>query len=256
MRESIELCFHITRRNWTVYKKDFIANISPTLADPALVMISLGLGLGSYLTNVEGMSYMKFLAPGLTVATALFTSFFESSYGFYVRMTFENVFKAMLTTPIGVSEVVIGELFWVGLKGAVMSLGVTIVLALFGLVSNLAFIPFLAVVGFLVALPCGAMGLLATAYVRNINQFQTVYSFIIAPLYFLSGIFFPISSMAQPIRIIAEFFPLIHGVRLAQAFYWSRGISDAVFYSGSILVVQGLIFSWWSFVKIRQKLVS
>ena len=78
--ESFKLCLHITHRNWTVYKKDLVANISPTVADPALILVSLGLGLGAYLTNIEGMSYMKFLAPGLTVATALFTSFFESSH--------------------------------------------------------------------------------------------------------------------------------------------------------------------------------
>lgn len=93
MLDSFKLCMHITRRNWIVYKKDLAANISPTVADPALVLVSLGLGLGSFITNVEGMTYMQFLAPGLTVATALFTSFFESSYGFYVRMTFENVYK-------------------------------------------------------------------------------------------------------------------------------------------------------------------
>lgn len=256
MLESIRLCFHITLRNWTVYKKDLIANISPTVADPALILISLGLGLGSYLTNVEGMSYMQFLAPGLTVATALFTSFFESSYGFYVRMTFENVFKAMLTTPIGVKEVVFGELIWIGLKGAIMAVGVSIVLALFGMMTNPWLIPMLAIVGFLVAIPCGAMGLLATAYVRNINQFQTIYSFIIAPLYFLSGIFFPIDQMATPVRVAAEFFPLIHGVRLAQSLFWERGIADAFLFSGSILIVQGVVLCWWAFYKIQRKLIS
>lgn len=256
MLESIRLYFHITHRNWIVYKKDLIANISPTVADPALILVSLGLGLGSFLTDVEGMSYMQFLAPGLTVATALFTSFFESSYGFYVRMTFENVFKAMLTTPIGVPEVVFGELIWVGLKGAVMAVGVAIVLALFGLMVNPWLIPALSIVGLLVAIPCGAMGLLATALVRNINQFQTVYSFIIAPLYFLSGIFFPIDSMSQPVRVVAEFFPLIHGVRLAQSLFWERGIAEAFLYSGSILVIQSIVLCAWAYVKIRKKLVS
>lgn len=255
MREFFRLCLHITRRNWTVYKKDLVANISPTVADPALILVSLGLGLGSFLTNVEGMSYMQYLAPGLTVATSLFTSFFESSYGFYVRMTFENVFKAMLTTPIGVREVVFGEMFWVGLKGAIMSVCVAIVLAMFGLMVNPLLIPMLAIVGFLVALPCGAMGLLATAMVRNINQFQTVYSFIIAPLYFLSGIFFPISQMAAPVRLAAEFFPLIHGVRLAQALFWDRGIAEAFAYSGTILVLQSLIFCALAYSRISKKLV-
>ncbi|MCM2282753.1 MAG: ABC transporter permease, partial [Bdellovibrionaceae bacterium] len=234
MLESLWLSLHITRRNWTVYKKDLIANISPTIADPALIMVSLGLGLGSYLTNVDGMTYMQYLAPGLTVATALFTSFFESSYGFYVRMTFENVFKAMLTTPIGVREVIVGEIIWVGVKGAAMSVGVAVVLALFGLMVNPWWIPGLAIVGFLVAIPCGAMGLLATALVRNINQFQSVYSFLIAPLYYLSGIFFPINQMTPALRIAAEFFPLIHGVRLAQAMFWNQGIAKAMLVNGSI----------------------
>ena len=256
MTESFKLCLHIVRRNWTVYKKDLIANISPTVADPALIMVSLGLGLGAYLTNIEGMTYMQYLAPGLTVATALFTSFFDSSYGFYVRMTFENVFKAMLTTPIGVKEVVIGEMLWVGLKGAAMAVGVGIVLALFGLMVNPWLLPLLFTVGFLVALPCGAMGLLATAMVRNINQFQTVYSFIIAPLYFLSGIFFPIEQMAKPVRIVAEFFPLIHGVRLAQSIFWEKGILEAHLYHGSILILQSAILCTWAYFKIRKKLIN
>lgn len=256
MLESFKLCLHITLRNWTVYKKDLVANISPTVADPAFIMISLGLGLGTYLSNVEGMTYMQYLAPGLTVATALFTSFFESSYGFFVRMTYENVFKAMLTTPIGVKEIVLGEMLWVGLKGAVMAVCVAIFLALFGLMANPLLIPLLAIVGFLVALPCGAMGLLATALVNNINQFQTVYSFIIAPLYFLSGIFFPIAHMATPVRVVAEFFPLIHGVKLAQALFWDKGIGEVMLYDGTILILQSILFCSIAYWKIRKKLIN
>ncbi len=256
MLESLKLCLHITLRNWTVYKKDLIANISPTVADPALIMVSLGLGLGSFITNVEGMTYMQYLAPGLTVATALFTSFFESSYGFYVRMSYENVFKAMLTTPIGVREVVFGEMIWVGLKGAVMAVCVAIVLALCGMMANPWLIPALSIVGFLVALPCGAIGLLATALVNNINQFQTVYSFIIAPLYFLSGIFFPIGQMSAPVRLVSEFFPLIHGVRLAQALFWNRGILEAFSSSGGILVIQSIVLCALAYLRIRKKLVA
>lgn len=255
MLESIRLFFQITHRNWIVYRKDLLANISPTVADPALILVSLGLGLGSYLTNIEGRSYMQFLAPGLTVATSLFTSFFESSYGFYVRMSFENVFKAMLTTPIGVREVVFGELIWVALKGAAMAVGVAIVLALCGLMVNPWLIPLVSIVGCLVALPCGAMGLLATAWVRNINQFQTVYSFLIAPLYFLSGIFFPIEKMSPAVRVVAELFPLIHGVRIAQAIFWDRDIAEALLFHGGILVVQSVVLCTLAYTQIRKKLV-
>ncbi len=256
MRETLLLSLHITRRNWMVYKKDLIANISPTVADPALIMVSLGFGLGGYLTNVEGMSYMQYLAPGLVIATSLFTSFFESSYGFFVRMTYENVFKAMLTTPIGLREVVLGEMLWVGLKGAVMSVCVSIVLALVGLMANPLYIPALAVVGFLVALPCGAMGLISTARVKNINQFQTVYSFLIAPLFYLSGIFFPIAEMMPPLRWVAECFPLIHGVRLSQALYWDKNILMTTLIHGGILILQSFFYCSIGYHQIRKKLVT
>jgi lipooligosaccharide transport system permease protein len=256
MRDLILMPWKITVRNWLVYKQDLVANTSPTIADPALIMVSLGLGLGSFLADVEGMTYMQFLAPGLTIATALFTSFFESSYGFYVRMTFENIFKAMLTTPMSVRDIVLGELVWVGLKGFIMALGVGVALALFGFMKNPWLLPFVGVIGFAVAVPCGAIGLIASATVSNINQFQTVYSFIIAPLFYLSGIFFPITNMASALRIFADIFPVSHGVLLAQAVFWEKGILDAVAYSAPLLVLQAIVLSVGAYKLVHRKLIG
>lgn len=256
MTNFFRLCFCIVNRNWIVYRKNFISNISPTVADPAFTMIALGIGLGAYVQEVDGMSYRQFLAPGLSVATALFTSFFESSYGFYVRLTYENIFKAMLTTPISVKEVFWGELLWVGLKGAVMSLGVSIILAIFGLLDHLSYLPLMLIVGFFVAIPCGALGLIATALVSNINQFQTVYSFLIAPLYFLSGIFFPITEMNSVLKVFISFFPLIHGVRMAQAVFWNQDIISIFIIHGSIVLAQSVLLCGVAYYLIKKKLVT
>jgi len=250
------LCLHIVRRNWAVYRKDLLANISPSLADPAFIMVALGFGLGGYISSVKGVSYLQFLAPGLTVATTLFTSFFETSYGFYVRMTFENVFKAMLTTPIGVAQIVIGEFLWVGLKGAFMSGGVAIVLGLFGMAKNPWLLPLIPLMGFLVGMACGAIGLIASALVRNINQFQTVYSFLIAPLYFLSGIFFPLDEAPRFLQILASLFPLTHGVHMAQAVFWNTNIISTFVTSGLVLIVQGSIYCAIAYTLIRRKLIT
>lgn len=254
MTESIKLCFHITRRNWTVYNKDFLANISPTLADPAFYILSLGLGLGTYVANIAGHSYVEFMAPGMTVTTALFTSFFETSYGFYVRMTYENIYKAMLTTPIGVKEIVIGEFIWVSLKGAAMALGVSIVLALFGLMKAPLLILLMPLVGFLLALPCGAMGLVASALVRNINQFQTVYSFMIAPMFFFSGVFFPIEQSPLWVQYVCYAFPIAHAVNLAQAVFWNQNLLHAFALHGSVLMLQSFIFCIIAYKKVVKKL--
>ncbi len=254
MLETLKLSFHIVRRNWWVYRKDFVANISPTLSDPAFMILSLGVGLGTFVADVQGRSYLAYLAPGLAVSTALFTAFFETSYGFYIRMTFENIFKAMLTTPIGTRELILGEFIWVGLKSAIMVTGVSVVLFGFGLFKNPANLALVPLIGILVGLPLGALGLLSTCFVRNINQFQTVYSFLISPLYFFSGIFFPLDQMPVWVQFAAKLLPLYHGVMLSQALFWDENLAQAFSIHAPILIVYSAALLAFGYSSIKKKL--
>ncbi len=255
MIESLKLSWHIVVRNWTLYKKDFIANISPTIMDPSLVMVSLGVGLGPFVQSINGMSYLSFLAPGLVATTALFTAFFESSYGFYVRMTYESVFKAMLTTPIGAQEIVLGEFIWNFLKGALMAFGVAVFLSLFGLAPQSHLLLVAGLLGGLTALPSAAMGLLSSCYVKNINQFQLVFSFLIAPIYYLSGVFFPLEPMPEAFQWAVQLLPFTHGVKLMQLLFWNKLTLGDVLWHGGILIVFSVVLGLWANVKVRQKLI-
>ena len=219
------------------------------------MMTALGLGLSPFIGQIDGLSYAQYLGPGLVATTALFTSFFECSYGFYVRMTFESVYKAMLTTPIGVREVVIGEFIWVFIRAALMAAGVGIVLMVMGLVRDPIVLLLFPLIGGTLAVPCGAIGLLAAAQVRNINQFQTVYSFLIAPMYFLSGVFFPFADGSWLGRV-AQLSPFYHGVRLLQMSAWSRwAIGDVLYHSGA-LVVFSVVLCGWANRSIRKRLTG
>ena len=254
MNETLSLSLHITRRNWTVYKKDFIANISPTISDPIFMMFSLGVGLGGFIPEIEAKSYLQYLAPGLAASTALLTSFFETSWGFYVRMTYENVFKAMLTTPIGVREVALGEFIWVALKGGIMTIGTALVFMCFGLYSNPVTLPLAFVVGVLIALSCGAIGLIASCLVRNINQFQTIYSFIISPLFFFSGIFYPFDKMPPVLQQLSFVLPLSHGVLMGQSLFWNQNILQTFLVHGGVLIVQSVVLCLIAYRLLIRKL--
>ena len=237
---SLRLGWHVVVRNWTVYKKDFVANISPTLADPALLLTSLGMGLSPFIGGINGLTY---------------AAFFDSSYGFYVRMTFESIFKAMLTTPIGVREVVIGEFLWSAIRAGMMGASVGLVLAVMGLLPNpWAILAFPLIAGTL-AIPCAAIGLLAAGFVRNMNQFQTVYSFLIAPIFYLSAVFFPLDN--RPILgTVVNISPFYHGVRLAQMTAWGRWDFSSFAFHISALLAFSVGLGLWASRRIRRKLIS
>jgi lipooligosaccharide transport system permease protein len=256
MTETLSLAWLVTVRHWKVYKKYFWSNILPTFVEPCFFIFSLGVGLGSYVTDIDGLSYATYMGPGLAVSASMFTAFFESSYGFYVRMTMDGIYKAILTTPIGPREIILGELIWVSVKGAVMGMAVAAVMTVFGFLPYTPNIIGVLLVGFLVGGGCGSMGLIAAAMIKNISQFQTVYTVVISPLFFFSGIFFPIDKLPRFLQIVAHISPLYHGVVLNQLLLWNR-MDGALFLQHLVeLVVLDVLLLALAYKKVYQKLYN
>jgi lipooligosaccharide transport system permease protein len=69
------------------------------------------------------------------------------------------------------------------------------------------------------------MALSVTSFVRTINHFNFYFTGFISPMFFFSGVVFPISNLPVYIRPFAEAIPLTHSVRLTRAvcagqFHW------------------------------------
>jgi len=254
MTDSLKLAWLVTTRHWKVYRKYFWSNILPTVIEPCFFILSLGIGMAAFVGKIDGLSYATFMGPGLAMSAAMFTAFFESSYGFYVRLTMDGVYKAMFTTPVGPRDVILGELIWVSLKGAVMSLVVSLIFIAFGFLHLTPNLLGIMLVGFFVGTSCGCMGLISAATIKNISQFQTVYALVISPLFFFSGNLFPIDRMPTGFVIVAHFSPLYHGVFLAQELLWER-VDTAVFATHfAELLVLTVILVAFAYRKVYDKL--
>jgi lipooligosaccharide transport system permease protein len=252
-RHTLKLSGLVALRHWTIYRRNFIANISPTLVDPTLYIIVFGSWLGSQMQPMNNKTYLQFMAPGIAAMTALFSSFFEGSYGFYVRLTFENIYKALMTTPVGPREILLGELIWLGMKAAIMSTSVSLVLVALG-ISHYEYFYLVPVMGFLIGTTCGSIGLISCTYVKNINQFQSVYAWIISPMFFVSGMFVPIQAMPSILRHVIWASPFYHAVQLAQAILWAENVGYAFSVHGAILLMISLVLTLWMWRRIYPKL--
>lgn len=219
---SLTLSWLLVQRHWRSYRKYFWSNILPTVIEPCFFIVALGVGMSTFVKDIEGLTYATFMAPGLAMSAAMFTAFFESSYGFYVRLTMDGIYKALFTTRMTPINVIFGELLWVALKGGVMAMSVSLIFIIFGFIPlSVALLP-IGLVGFFVGLACGAIGLISSALIKNISQFQTVYAVAISPLFFFSGNMFPMKFMPLWAQIVAHVSPLYHGVALAQQLLWGR----------------------------------
>jgi len=61
----------VWRRNAAMYRRTWKLNILPNFFEPILYLVSIGIGVGAYVSQMGGTSYVAFLAPGLVAVAAM-----------------------------------------------------------------------------------------------------------------------------------------------------------------------------------------
>jgi len=247
--------FSVWYRHVRVYTKNLISNGLPPFLEPLLFLAGVGLGLGKYITeSMDGLSYIDFLGTGLLVTAAMFTAAYECTFGTFIRLEFEKVYDGMLAAPITVNDLIVGEILWAGTKGLFFTFAVLCILTLFGIVQ----LPeglLSPLVGFLTGLMFGTLSLWITSFVKTINHFNFYLTGIISPMFFFSGVVFPISNLPQSVRFIAEIVPLTHSVRLARAVctnnYQLHLLADLLYIAVFIAIT-----GWLAVRRLRRRLIT
>jgi lipooligosaccharide transport system permease protein len=214
--------YSVWYRHLRVYTKNLASNGLPPFLEPVLFLLGIGLGLGKYITEtMEGMAYIEFLGTGLLVTSAMFTATFECTYGTFIRLEFEKVYDGMLAAPITVNDLIVGEILWAGTKGLFFSFAVLCVLAAFRII-HLPEALLAPLVGFLTGVMFSSLSLLITSFVKTINHFNFFLTGFISPMFFFSGVVFPVHNLPPVVRYVAEAVPLTHVVRLVRAVCTNR----------------------------------
>lgn len=246
--------FSVWYRHVRVYTKNLISNGLPPFLEPLLFLAGVGLGLGRYITeSMEGLSYIEFLGTGLLMTAAMFTAAYECTFGTFIRREFEKVYDGMLAAPITVNDLIIGEILWAGTKGFFFTFAVLCILTVFRIVQmpeSLLTPP----VGFATGVMFATLSLWVTSYVKTINHFNFYMTGIISPMFFFSGVVFPVSNLPASIRWVAEILPLTHSVRLARAIstgYYSLSLLGSLAYAILFAAVTG----WLAIRRLRRRLI-
>ena len=151
----------MVQRNALVYRRVWRGSVFSNFLQPALFLIAIGMGLGSMIDKggaslPAGVSFLHFLAPGLLAATAMQSAAFESSYPILGKITWHRNYEAITSTPMGIRDVVLGELAWMAVRQTTIATAFTIVLAIFGVPAfpqALAAIPVAVLTGLAFAAP-------------------------------------------------------------------------------------------------------
>lgn len=212
---KLKRAFRVWQRNFTVYTKLYKSSLALNFVEPILYLAALGLGLGAFVQQINGVPYIKFIAPGIIASSSMFAAIYECTYGTYVRMTYQKTFDAILATPVSIDDLIAGELMWGATKSLLYGTIIIIVISLFGLVDSpliILVIPVLFITGLIFA----EISVIFTALVPGIDSFNYFYTLFMTPMFLFSGIFFPLDNLSPIVSRIAFFTPLYHLVNICR----------------------------------------
>jgi lipooligosaccharide transport system permease protein len=231
------------------YRRVWRGTAITSVVNPVLYLGALGVGLGTLVNRSGGqplgVSYLDYVAPGLLAATAMTIAAGEASWPVMGSFKWTRQYFAMLATPIGPRDIVLGHQLWMTARVAVTSAVYLAVIAAFGGVNSalgILALPASIILGAAFTAPFAAYA----ATRESDAAFVPVNRFVIMPMFLFSGTFFPVSRLPLPLEGLAYATPLWHGVELCRMF--TLGNFEALRVLGHtaylvLFVVAGLIWA-------------
>lgn len=255
MSVSLPHACSVWRRNASMYAQTWMWTILPNFFEPVLYLAAIGIGVGAYITEMGGTSYLGFLVPGLICVAAMNGSSFEVTYNVYVRLTFQKTYDAMLTTPIEPDDILIGEVLWAMTRASIYGGCFFVIITVFGLTPlprGLLVLPVIPLTGLLFA----AIGIAFSLRIETIDLFSFYFTLFLTPIFLFSDVFFPLDERLSGAWLwLAEGLPLLHPVRLCRAVFRGTAAPILVWDVVYILLVAGALLAWASRT-VRTRLTS
>jgi lipooligosaccharide transport system permease protein len=242
----------VWQRNRDVFFRLWHSEAPGFVAEPIIVLVAMGLGLGAYVGLVDGQKYIEFIAPGVIASYAMFSASFECTYGSFVRMEYQRTYDAIIATPLSVEDVTAGEIFWGATRSFMTGTIILAIAAAFQLVPS-PWAVFVPAVAFLEGIMFASIAILFTSIVPAIYSFNYYFTLFITPMFLLSGVFFPLSSFPPIVQTLSWIAPLTPAVRLTRALVNGEFHTDLLLALAIIIVLSAVFFSI-SLVTMRRRL--
>lgn len=185
------------------------SRILSSLAMPVIWLFILGSGFSSVF-NFGGVNYTQFLAPGVIGMVILFTSIFSGVSVIYDRQF--GFLKEILVAPVSRTSIVLGKTLGGATIATINGLLVFIIASLAGFIqpslNSILAIPIMI----LSAICFVSIGVIIASTMKSMEGFQMVMSFLVMPLFLLSGALFPLQNAPDAMKIASYIDPMTYGV--------------------------------------------
>jgi len=154
---------------------------------------------------------LEFLVPGVIAMSILFSAVFSGLEIIWDRQF--GFLKEMLVSPVSRLRIMFGRCLGGATVAVIQGLVVLLISLLVGFkVTSWWLVPAAMMFMFLIAFMFTLFGTGIASLMEDVQGFQLIINFLIMPLFFLSGTFFPLEGLPKTLATIVKVNPLSYGV--------------------------------------------
>jgi lipooligosaccharide transport system permease protein len=226
--------------------------------NPVLYLVALGLGLGGLVKehtgNVEGVTYLQYVTPGVLMAVAMQVAAGESMWPVLGGVKWIKNFHATVATSITADQVLFGYVLWVSLRAMIGAVAFVLVAFVLGAIPSAWGILAIPIAGLCAAAFCAPLSAFSVAQDSDV-AFPLIMRIGVLPLFLFSGAFFPISQLPEWLQKIAMVSPLWNAIQLGRDA--TTGTADgAIVWHLAVLVAVIGAGLWWGTGRFERRLTS
>ena len=228
----------VLERNALVYRSQWLMLVSGFF-EPLFYLLSIGVGLNHLVgdLHVQGrvVSYATFVAPGMLATTAMNGAMIDTIFNTFFKLKVSHTYDAVLATPLDVTDVALGEVWWALARATVYAASFIVCMAILGDAGS-AWVVLCWPGAILTSLAFSCIGLAACTYVRSWQDFDLV-TLVQLPLFLFSATFFPITLYPRWIGAIVSCSPLYQSASLLRGLSLGQFDWMMVFRAGYLVVI-------------------
>ncbi len=198
-------------RYWNVWGQTIV----PPVLSAVLFLFVFGHALGDRIGDFAGVPYLTFLVPGLIIQGAISNAYANTSTSVFDGRR-AGYIEDVLTSPLTTLQVVLAYALSGASRGIIIG-GLTLLIGLpVGGGFNVAWLPFLVVL----TLACtlfALIGMIAGLYASRWDHIFVPNTFLLTPLTFLGGVFYPVSNLSPGLQTASRFNPIYYIVDAQRA---------------------------------------
>ncbi|MGY4677557.1 ABC transporter permease [Pasteurella sp. P03HT] len=215
------------------FTRIWVQTLVPPVITMTLYFVIFGQLIGSRIGEMNGVSYMQFIVPGLIMMSALTNAFANVASSFYSTKFAKNV-EELLISPTSPHIIILGYVAGGMARGLCVGILVTTV-ALFFVTFEVHSWAIVAMILLMTTATFALGGLINAVFARSFDDISIIPTFVLTPLTYLGGVFYSISLLPEFWQSVSKLNPIVYMINGFR--YGFLGISDVgIVYTFLVLI--------------------